>query len=136
MAMTITISERMACISEMPAALIAVSSELSPRLPKEISDDNNIAKGKACGISISPIYQKNCAKMSIDKPLPMSSSTYRHKNCIISTNWQMTKAAINSKPNCLAINISNFLMRNMFQPAKLRISEKKTKIILGFLERE
>ena len=31
----------------------------------------------------------------------------------------MTKAARNSNPNCLAINMSNFFIRNMFQPAKL-----------------
>ena len=59
----------------MPAALMAVSSELSPKLPKVMSDDNNMANGKACGISINPIYQKNCANTSIDNPLPMSSST-------------------------------------------------------------
>ena len=70
-----TMSERMACNSEMPAALMAVSSELSPRLPKVISDDSRMASGKACGMSMMPIYQKNCASTSIDKPLPTSSST-------------------------------------------------------------
>ena len=70
-----TMSEREACSNEMPAALIAVSSELSPKLPNTISDDSRIANGKACGISISPMYQKNCAIISIDSPLPISSST-------------------------------------------------------------
>ena len=75
MAVTMTTNERMDCLSEMPAALIAVNSELSPRFPKAISEDNRMAKGKACGISINPMYQKNCASTSIDRPLPMSSST-------------------------------------------------------------
>ena len=46
-AITMTISERMACNNEMPAALIAVNSELSPRLPNVISDDSRMASGKA-----------------------------------------------------------------------------------------
>ena len=68
-------SERMHFISEMPAALMAVSSELSPRLPKVMSDDRRMARGKACGMSIRPIYQKNWASTSSVRPLPMSSST-------------------------------------------------------------
>ena len=59
MRQTMTISEREACSSEIPAALMAVSSELSPRFPNTISDDSRMASGKACGISISPMYQKN-----------------------------------------------------------------------------
>ena len=59
MAITNTISERIACNSEMPAALMAVNSELSPRLPKAMSDDSRMARGKACGMSIKPMYQKN-----------------------------------------------------------------------------
>ena len=61
--------------SDMPDAFMAVSSELSPRLPSVMSDASNMARGKACGTSISPMYQKNCASTSIDSPLPMSSST-------------------------------------------------------------
>ena len=75
MNITITISERKACISDMPAALMAVSSELSPKLPNAISDDNRMARGKAWGMSISPMYQKNWASISIESPLPISSST-------------------------------------------------------------
>ena len=72
---TITINERMACMSDMPAALMAVSSELSPRLPKVISDESSMASGNACGMSMSPMYQKNCASTSSESPLPISSST-------------------------------------------------------------
>ena len=103
--MTITMSGLKVCISEIPAALMAVSSELSPRLPKAISDDRRMASGKAWGISIRPIYQKNCAITSSESPLPISSSTYRHRNCIISTNWQMKNVPKNSSPNCLIINM-------------------------------
>ncbi|CUO76656.1 Uncharacterised protein [Segatella copri] len=59
MMMVMTMSERKACISEMPAALMAVSSVLSPRLPNVMSEDRRIAKGRACGTSIRPMYQKN-----------------------------------------------------------------------------
>ena len=59
MVMVMTVSERMACLSEIPAALIAVNSELSPRLPKVMSEDSRMANGNACGISMIPIYQKN-----------------------------------------------------------------------------
>ena len=108
-----TISDRKACISDIPAAFIAVSSELSPMFPKVMSDERRMASGSACGTSISPIYQKNSARTSIDRPLPMSSSIYRHRNCIISTNWQMKKVPMNRSPNCLAMKISNFFMRNI-----------------------
>ena len=116
MQMTMKMSERMDCIREMPAALMAVSSELSPRLPKAMSEERRMASGNACGTSIRPIYQKNCASTSRVSPFPMSSSTYRHKNCIISTNWQMKKVPTKSSPNCLHMNISSFLMRNIPVP--------------------
>ena len=102
-----------ACISDMPAALMAVSSQLSPKLPKVISEDSHMANGRACGMRKRPIYQKNWASTSIDSPLPISSSTQRHRNCIISTNWQIKKVPIKSSPNCLAMNMSNFLIPNI-----------------------
>ena len=113
MSTEITISERNACMSDIPAALMAVSSELSPRFPNVMSDDRSMASGSACGTSISPMCQKNSASTSIDSPLPMSSSMYRHRNCIISTNWQMKKVPMKSRPNCLAMNMSNFFIRIM-----------------------
>ena len=75
MNMTMTTSERNACISDMPAALMAVSSLLSPKLPKAISDESRMASGSACGTSIRLIYQKNWASTSMVRPLPMSWST-------------------------------------------------------------
>ena len=97
--MLITIRERNACMSEMPAALMAVSSLLSPKLPKVISEDSSKANGRACGTSIKPMYQKNWASTSMDRPLPISWSTYCHRNCIISTNWLMKNVPTKSKPN-------------------------------------
>ena len=70
----ITMSERNDCKSEMPAALIAVSSLVSPKFPKLISADNKIARGRDCGTSIKPMYQKNWANISIESPLPIKSS--------------------------------------------------------------
>ena len=72
--MLMAMSERKACINEMPAALIAVSSELSPIFPNVMSEDRSMANGRACGTSIRPMYQKNSASTSIDKPLPTSVS--------------------------------------------------------------
>ena len=55
MAVTTKMSGRNVCISEMPEALMAVNSELSPRLPKVMSDDSRMAKGSAVGTIISAI---------------------------------------------------------------------------------
>ena len=116
-----TISERADCISDIPAAFIAVSSLLSPRFPNVMSDDSRMASGNALGTSISPIYQKNCAIISSDRPFPMSSSTYRQRNCIINTNWQMKNVPTKSSANCFVINISSFFMRSEITAAKVLI---------------
>lgn len=108
------ISDLKDCIRDIPAAFIAVSSQLSPKLPKVINEDSSMASGMACGTSISPIYQKNCASISIDRPLPISSSIYLQRNCIISTNWQMKNVPMKSTPNCFEINMSNFFIRNIY----------------------
>lgn len=79
-------SERKVRMVDMPADLMAVSSLLSPKLPNVMRDDSKMASGKACGTRNKPMYQKNCAMTSMDSPLPISTSTYLHKNCIISTN--------------------------------------------------
>ena len=83
---TITISDLKDCINEIPAALIAVNSLLSPKLPNVINAESNIAKGKAWDTSIKLIYQKNWARTSIVSPLPIRRLTYFHRNCIIRTN--------------------------------------------------
>ena len=113
MTSVINISERTARISEIPAAFIAVSSLLSPRFPNVISAESRIAKGRACGTRIRLMYQKNCARTSIESPFPISSSIYLHRNCIISTNWQMKNVPTKSSPNCFAIKISNFFILNI-----------------------
>ena len=113
MMMVMAIRERNDCIKEIPAALMAVNSELSPKLPNVMSDDRRMARGNAWGTSMSPMYQKNCAMTSMVSPFPIRSSMYLHKNCIINTNWQMKKVPMKSKPNCLAINMFNFLIRSI-----------------------
>ena len=45
--MEITMSDLNVCISDIPAAFIAVSSLLSPKFPNAMSDESNIARGKA-----------------------------------------------------------------------------------------
>ena len=70
------ISDLNACISDVPEALIAVSSELSPKFPNVINDERRIANGNACGTSISPIYQKNCAIISIEEECELACNEY------------------------------------------------------------
>ena len=115
MSEVMTIKPLNAWSKEMPEARIAVSSEDSPRFPKVISEDRSIAKGKAWGTSISPIYQKNCARISIVRPFPMRSSMYLHRNCIISTNWQMKNVPKKRSPNWRIMNISSFLIRGIIE---------------------
>ena len=81
-----TINDLNDCISEMPEALIAVSSLLSPRLPNVISEDSKMASGRAWGTIINPKYQKNWARISIERPFPINSSIERQTYCIITTN--------------------------------------------------
>ena len=45
-----TIRGDMTCISGIPLALMAVSSDFSPRLPNDISDASRMASGRAIGI--------------------------------------------------------------------------------------
>ena len=70
-----TMSGLNAFISEMPAALMAVSSELSPRLPNVMSDASRMDSGKAWGMRIRLMYQKNLPSTSMERPLPISVST-------------------------------------------------------------
>ena len=62
-------------ISGTPAAFMESSSSCSPMLPKVMSDASRTAGGNAMGTIVMPMYQKNCARMSSDSPLPTSSST-------------------------------------------------------------
>ncbi len=106
-----TISALMALSSDMPDALMAVSSLLSPRLPMVMSEASSTASGSAVGTSISAIYQKNCASTSSDRPLPIRSATYFHRNCIISTNRLMKNVPANSARNCRSMNMSSFFIK-------------------------
>ena len=93
---------------------MAVSSELSPRLPKVISDESSMASGNACGMSMSPMYQKNCASTSSESPLPNQLVDIAPQETASSAqNWQMKNVPRNSRPNCLAMNMSNFFMRSI-----------------------
>ena len=110
MSTTNTINPLRLFSSDIPAALMAVSSLLSPRLPIVMREERRTASGKACGTSISPMYQKNLPSTSNDSPLPISSSTYRHRNCIISTNRLMQNVPMKSNRNCRTMNMSSFFM--------------------------
>ena len=116
MRVTKTMRGRSVCISEMPAALMAVSSLDSPRLPKVMSEESRMARGRACGTIICAMYQKNCAMTSRVRPLPMRVSMYFHTNCIISTKRLMKNVPTKSKPNCLTMNMSSFLIRSIISP--------------------
>ena len=65
---------RMMRTSGTPAAFMESSSNCSPMLPNVMSEANKMASGSDMGISVIPMYQKNCPKISSDSPLPISSS--------------------------------------------------------------
>ena len=95
--------------NEMPEALIATSSKLSPRLPNVMSEESRIARGSASGIRTAPWYQINSRMIEAPNPFPTKSSIYSQKNCITSTSSVIKKVATKGPINALMISLSNFL---------------------------
>ena len=75
-------------MSGMPALFMLSSSKCSPRLPKEIRLASSTAKGTDLGMSVRLLYQKNSARMSIVRPLPMRLFIHIHRNCMTKMNRQ------------------------------------------------
>ena len=94
---------------EIPADFMATISNVSPKLPKVMMLDNNIAIGMANGKpckTTKPISLMNVVKF---KPLPTISSIYNQKNCKVSIKIANRKVAKKGPINARITNISNFL---------------------------
>lgn len=94
---------------EIPLALAEVSSEFSPNFPIVIILLNSIAKGRALGIRVDEVYHINLNKFSLSIPLPIRSSIYTHRNCMIRTNHANRKVIIKGPTYCLTTYQSSFL---------------------------
>ena len=58
----------------MPAALIAMSSKLSPKFPNVMIDENSKAKGKAVVKVLAETKPINLIMVNVSNPLPTKSS--------------------------------------------------------------
>ena len=87
---------RMIRKSEMPAAFMAVNSNFSAKLPKEIRELSNIAKGRARGTTDAVAYIKNSDKTLNSIPFPTKSFTCIHINCINRINIAIKNVAKNN----------------------------------------
>mgnify|MGYP006940268454 CR=1 FL=1 len=96
-------------ISGIPAAFMAMSSKLSPRLPKVMMEENNNAKGNAVVKVLTDTNPISCKMVRKSNPLPTKSSMYSQKNCIVSTKVEMVSAAKKGPIKAFRISMSNFL---------------------------
>ena len=88
---------------------MATSSKLSPKFPKVIMEENSKANGSAVVKVLTETRPINSKMVKRSSPFPTKSSMYNQKNCIVSTNIQMAKAAKNGAMNARRISMSNFL---------------------------
>ena len=101
---------RMKRSSEMPAALMATNSKLSPRFPNVIIDEINIAIGIASINNDALAYHKNWQIVAKSSPFPTRSSMYFHKLCIISTKNAIKKVTTKGPIKDFKMSLSNFLI--------------------------
>src|SRR5688572_28326011 len=71
---------------EMPAALAATSSYVSPRLPNVMMDASRMESGSASGMMLAEKKNMSCPITSQLSPLPARSSMYSHTNCMSRMN--------------------------------------------------
>lgn len=105
-----TSSGRINRISEIPAAFMATSSNFSPRFPKVIMDEKSNASGKAIGTQNKATRPISLSTVNKSSPFPTRSSIYNQKNCMVSTNREMAKAAINGPIKERIISMSSFFI--------------------------
>ncbi len=72
-------SGRIKRISGIPAALMAISSKLSPKFPKVMIEEKSKAKGRAVVKVLTETRPTNCKIVRRSKPLPTKSSMYNQK---------------------------------------------------------
>ena len=102
-------SGRIKRISGIPAALMAMSSKLSPKFPKVMIEEKSKAKGSAVVNVLTETNPTNSKIVNRSSPLPTKSSMYNQKNCMVSTKVEMVSAAKKGPMKALRISMSNFL---------------------------
>ena len=95
MKITTTVSGLIILYNDKPLDFRAVSSLLSAKLPKVIKEESKMASGKAKGIKLAETYNSNSRITQILNPLPIKSSMYTQKNCIIRMNIEITNVIRN-----------------------------------------
>jgi hypothetical protein len=88
----------------MPADLIAVNSELSPKFPNVMIAANKIPSGNAMGTRVVDNNPMNLLMVMTSRPLPINSSIHTHMNCMIKMSHVTKKAAIKGGINDLIMN--------------------------------
>ena len=96
--------------SGMPAAFIATSSKLSPRLPNVIMEEKRRERGSAIGTQISVTSPTSFKMVKRSRPFPTRSSIYNQKNWSIRTKEVIKKVAINGPTKAFSINVSSFFI--------------------------
>ena len=107
----ITTSGRIKRMSGMPAALIATSSNDSPKFPKVMMEEKSSANGSAMGTHDNVTRPIKYKRVGRSNPLPTKSSMYNQKNCMVSTNNEIRKAPINGPMKERIMSMSNFLIK-------------------------
>ena len=95
---------------EIPDDFIATSSKFSPILPNVIIEDRRTLSGSARGTSVVDIYISNCISIHMLRPLPIISSMYSQKNCIINTKRATKKVTMKGPIKLLMSNMSSFFI--------------------------
>ena len=106
----IHISGRIKRKREIPEALIATNSKLSPRLPNVMMEEIRIAMGMASIRREVLAYHKNWAMVKKSRPLPTRSSMYFHKICIIKTKKAIKNVMMNGPIKDLMMSLSSFFI--------------------------
>ena len=87
--------------SGMPADFMLSSSKCSPRLPNEMRLARSTASGIDLGMTVRLLYQKNLARRSIVKPLPIRLFIHIQRNCMTKMNRQMKNVPAKTSRNSL-----------------------------------
>ena len=105
--------------NDCPDAFKAVSSFLSAKLPYVMIDENNTANGNAKGIRVAETKNNSLKRIQSSNPLPIRSSMYTQRNCMIKKNIAIEKVIKKGPIKDLIMKISNFfklqfIFRNVY----------------------
>ena len=98
-------------VSEMPDALMAVSSKCSPMSPRVIMELRRVASGMASGSTWQLPHMRNSRITLNSRPLPTSSSMYSQRNCRTRIKMTIPRIAKNGPTNDFNMNLSSLFKR-------------------------